>query len=249
VRGREAGPAVVGGEQRANLLLGGACVRTAGGQAAGELGEVQVAGRELVVAALAVQREHLDRPAPDPGDRAQPAPAPLVVGGAQVHAAAGDLARGAAQRQRAAGGEVEALQQGGRRGGEAVGGGQVAQPGGGAPAAEPPHDPSLDRDRAVELDELLCDRPGQGLERVGPAVDAQPRPVAHRRADQRVRAEPLVERAQVVVEPEREAHPGDALLGLGAARRPGPEQHLVAGGLGDADDNRHAVDVHEALEH
>ena len=41
-----------------------------------------------VVAALAVQREHLDRPAPDAGDRAQPPPAALVVGRAQVDAAA-----------------------------------------------------------------------------------------------------------------------------------------------------------------
>ena len=36
-------------------------------------------GGDLIVATLALKREDLDRPAADPGDRPQPAPAALVV--------------------------------------------------------------------------------------------------------------------------------------------------------------------------
>ena len=52
----------------------------------------------------------------------------------------------------------------------------------------------------------------------GRRADAQVRARAHRAADQRVVAEALAERAQVVVDAEREAHPRDRLLE--AASRP-----------------------------
>ena len=122
-----------------------------------------------------MQGEHLDRPRADAGDRAQPRPAALVVGRAQVGAPGGDLARGPAQRQRAARGEVERLQaRRGRRPASVARRRQVAQPG--ARAASGPcvqHDPPLDRRGALELDQLLADRPRQRLERVGAPAHAQ----------------------------------------------------------------------------
>ena len=59
---------------------------------------------------------------------------------------------------------------------------------------------ALDRDRALERDQLLGDRPGERLPRLGPPPHAQRRICAHRAADQRVVAEALVERPQVVVD-------------------------------------------------
>ena len=68
---REAAPALVGREERAHLVLGRAGVRAARLQPPDELDEVEVAGRDEVVAALAVEAEHLDRPrARCPGSRA-----------------------------------------------------------------------------------------------------------------------------------------------------------------------------------
>ncbi len=90
--------------------------------------------------------------------------------------------------------------------------------------------------RAVELDELLADRPGQRLERVGTARRAQPRAAPQRRADQRVEPEALVERAQVVVDAEREAHPRDRLLGHAGVLGPGAEHDRVGARLRDSDD-------------
>jgi len=223
-------------------------VRVARLQPRDELDEVEVAGRDEVVTALAVEAEHLDRPAPDARDRAQPPPAVLVVGGEQVRAARGDLARGAPQRERAAGGEVEALQQRRRRPRQGRGIRQVAQPRRGATAAETEDDPALDLDGPREFDELLGDGPRERLERVGPAVDPQPRPQAHRRPDERVAPEAVVERAQVVVDAEREAHPHDRLLRGGAVVRAGAEEDLVGGDLGDAHDRGLALDVDEPFE-
>jgi hypothetical protein len=210
---------------------------------------VQVAGEDGVVAALAVQREALDRPRPDPRDRPQPPPAALVVGREQVHAPGGDLPRAADERDGAAGREVERLQQRRRLRGEGRRRGEVAQPGALAPTAEPEDDAALDRGRPPVLDELLADRPGQGLERVGAAGGPQPRRRAHDGPDHRVVAEAGVERRQVVVEPEGEAHAPQRLvarLGAGALRT---EDDPVRGRLGRADDDRLAADVDEPLEH
>ena len=79
--------------------------------------------------------------------------------------------------------------------------------------------------------------------------DAQPRPAAQRRPDQRVVAKALVERAQVVVDAEREAHPRDRGGRVGAVLRPGAEQHAALAGLRDAHDRRPALEVQQPLEH
>ena len=119
VEAGEAHPALVAREVGQDLLLGGPRARPAAGlRAADELDVGQVAGGQDVVAALAVQREDRDRPGADAGDRAQPRPAALVVGGMEVDAARGDLARGLDQRQRPSRREVEGLQQRRRRRGE-----------------------------------------------------------------------------------------------------------------------------------
>jgi len=64
----EPGPALVGSEEGAHLVLGRAAVRGLLLQAPDELQVADVGGRDLVVAPLPVQREHLDRPAADPRD-------------------------------------------------------------------------------------------------------------------------------------------------------------------------------------
>src|SRR5688572_27207954 len=79
VPGRQALPAPVRNEALPDLLLRPPRMRRAGPQPALQLQEVQVARRQLVVAALAVQREHLQGPRPDPRDRAQTPPGTLVV--------------------------------------------------------------------------------------------------------------------------------------------------------------------------
>ena len=68
------------------------------------------------------------------------------------------------------------------------------------------------------------------------------------RPDERIGAEAVVERAQVVVDAEREAHALQGLLGHVGAVGPGHEHHAIARGLADADDRGHALDVHEPLE-
>ena len=71
---------------------------------------------------------------------------------------------------------------------------------------------------------------------------------AHRSPDERIRAEAVVEGAQVVVDAEREAHALQSLLGHVGAVGPGHEHHAIARGLADADDRGDALDVHEPLE-
>ncbi len=58
---------------------------------------------------LTAEREHLDRPGADAGDRAQPAPSLLRLAGVQIDATARNLASDAHERERASGGEVEGL--------------------------------------------------------------------------------------------------------------------------------------------
>jgi len=136
VHGGEPAPLLVGGEEGADVVLGRARVRAARREPPDELEQVEVAGGDEVVSALAVEAEHLDRPPPDARDRPQAPPGALVVGGAQVRAPRRDLVRGAAQRDRPARGEVEALEQGGRGARDPGGRGEVAQAGRGAPPAE-----------------------------------------------------------------------------------------------------------------
>src|SRR5664280_3137303 len=112
MRRREPRPLLIRREELAHLVLLCAGVRIAAAeQAPDELEQPDVAGGDLVVAALAVQREYLHRPAADAGDRAQPAPAVLVLGAVQVDAPEGYLACGVHERQRARARQVEGLQQ------------------------------------------------------------------------------------------------------------------------------------------
>ena len=160
----------------------------------------EIAGRELVVAALAVQGERLDRPAPDARDRQQAPPAALLVAGEQVQAAGGDLARRAQQRSGASGGEIEGLQPGGRDARQRRGGRQVAQTAVGAPPSEAGDDPPLDGGGTLGLDQLSADREGERLEGIGAPPDAQPRAAPNRRSDERIAGEAGMEVRQVVVD-------------------------------------------------
>ena len=87
-----------------------------------------------------------------------------------------------------------------------------------APVAE--DHPPLDGGRAAALDQLLGDRPGQGLPRLGAAPGTQPGLAPQDRAQQLVAPEALVEGRQVVVDAEGEAHPLDAGAGRVLARAP-----------------------------
>jgi len=65
-------PLSVGLEEAAHLGFVGARPRVTGEQAADDLQKAEVAGRDHVHPALAVQAEHLDRPRADVADRQQP---------------------------------------------------------------------------------------------------------------------------------------------------------------------------------
>jgi hypothetical protein len=111
VGGRQAGPAPVGREERADILFTGTCPGIAAAEPPPDLLEqTGVAGRELVVAALPLEREHLDRPRTDTWDRAQPALAALVVGVVQIKPPACHLARDAGEQPGARSDEAEGLQ-------------------------------------------------------------------------------------------------------------------------------------------
>ena len=72
--------------------------------------------------------------------------------------------------------------------------------------------------RPPALDQLLDDRPGERLPRPGAAPRPRPGAAADQRAEQRVAAEAAEELAEVVVDPEREAHPLRRLERAAAAR-------------------------------
>ena len=170
------------------------------------------------MAALAVEREHLDRPGPDPGI-ARRRRQPRSWSGASRStrpAATSRAARRSASARPAERSQACSSRRRARR--QALGRRHVAQAGARAAAPQAGHDPALDRRRALELDQLLGDRPGQRLERArGGARAGGAR--AQRAADQRVEAEALVEGPQVVVDAEREAHARDRLP---ATARVGP---------------------------
>ena len=178
------------------------------------------------MAALAVEREHVDRPLADPGDRAQPPPAALVVGRARSTRPAATSARGAAQRERALRREPQrarARPARSRRASAAEGRSRRPLPASSRPEAA--DDPALDRDRALVLDQLLADRPAERLERLRPPRDAQLRAArgpTRRSADRSGSAS--WNGPQVVVDAEREAHARDRLLGHVAALGPRAEQ-------------------------
>ena len=96
-RARRARPLLVGREERSHLVLGRPPPEP--GQLADQLDVGEIARRQQVVAALALEGEHLDRPRADAGDRAQALPGRLVA--RQVGPPRGDLARRSHQRDRA----------------------------------------------------------------------------------------------------------------------------------------------------
>ena len=89
-------------------------------------------------------------------------------------------------------------------------------------------EPALDRERPLELDQLLGDRPRQRLPRLGAAVDAQRAGARAPPGRSAGRREALVERPQVVVDAEREAHPLDRRGGRRPRVAAGREQHALA---------------------
>jgi len=72
--------------------------------------------------------------------------------------------------------------------------------------------------------------------------------LAHRGADDRVVAVAVVERPQVVVDAQREAHARQRFLGHVGRIRPRHEHDAIARGLADAHHGGSALDVQQALE-
>ena len=204
----EPAPRLVGREELAHLVLLRAGARVAGAQPPDELAQPEVAGGDLVEAALAVQREALDGPGADARQRAQPPPGPLVVG-----TRAGRRGRA---RPRA------------RRGAASARGPARGRRTRAAPARSPASAAALGRSRSS-----VCRRrarpSARTIRRSIPAAreySISCSQIAHasasngsgrrvgrshgvRRttgADQRVVAEARVERREVVVDAEREAH-------------------------------------------
>ena len=103
----------------------------------------------------------------------QPLPGALVLG-REVDAAARHLARALDHRQRARRRQVAGLRARPAHGPRARRPRRVAQRPQ-APGAPAPDQPALDRRGALGLDQLLGDRPGERLERLGAAQRAQPR--------------------------------------------------------------------------
>ena len=186
------------------------------GEVADQLDVAEVAGRQRVHLAAAEEGQALDRPGADFGGRQQ---APVAVGVGRVAAAGDDVAGEPPQRRRAAGGEVHRLQfgrgaAGDRRRRRRVARGARAVAEAGAPAAD---DAAFDQRRPRGLDQLLDDRRGERLPGPGRRAAAGSAGSGGSAApQQRVAAEAAVEGDEVVVDPEREAHPLDRGAELGA---------------------------------
>ena len=82
----------------------------------------------------------------------------------------------------------------------------------------------------------------------GRAADPQPRIGPDRGADQRIKAEALVERPQVLVDPEGGAHPLDPPFGDLAAIGLGAEQHPVGAKLSHPDHHRLVAAVQQPVQ-
>ena len=148
----------------------------------------------------------------------------LVLG--QVGAAGGHLAgaRTIARARLAASRRPRARRGRGRRAGRRARRERAAR----ALAAPAPDEPALDRGGALGLDQLLGDRPGERLERLGPPPRPQPRLAPDHRADQRVAPERAVELRQVVVGPSAKRMRSMAAVGAASRVRLGPEPHAPA---------------------
>ena len=248
VRPRQARPALVRREERAHLVLGRSRARIAGRDPPDDPQVAQVPSRQLVVAALAVEGQRLDRPAADAGDGAQAAPAALVVGSersARPRRPRGRRAAGRSPARRSgpatAAGPARCRPASRRRAGRAGRWSRSAGRGGRRSAAGS----AAARSNSMSCSQMAHASASKGS---GRRIDAQMRPRAHRAPDHGIGAEALVEGAQVVVDAEREAHAPQGLLGHVGAVGAGHEQHAIARGLADADDRRRPLDVQQALE-
>jgi len=105
VRPGQRGKGHVGGKELPYLVLGRAPAED--GQAPDQLDVGEIACRDLVVAALAVVGQALDRPRPDSGDGAQTPPGRLVA--RQIGSARRHLPGGANKRERPLGRQPTAL--------------------------------------------------------------------------------------------------------------------------------------------
>jgi len=200
------------------------------------------------VVAPAVERERLERPRPDPRDRSQPPPAGHRVGGEQVDPARGDVGRHAPHRERARGRQVERGELRGRDRCDRRRRRRVAQPGTRTARPQFRDHAALDRDRALELDQLLADRVGQSLPGQRRTANAELGRRADRLPDHGVVAERVVERAQVVVDARREAQPPDPPHRVRLGIRARAEDDPVGRRLDDRDVDRVAVAVEHPLE-
>ena len=126
-------PLAVALEEAAHLGLVGARPRVAGHQPPDDLQEAEVAGRDDVHPALAVQGEHLDRPRADLADRAAGAGTSCSCRSTRPR---GDLLGAAAHGDRALGREVERDELRRRLAGDRGGRRRVAHAGGRAAVAE-----------------------------------------------------------------------------------------------------------------
>jgi hypothetical protein len=255
VHGRETRPASIGGEELTHLLFAG----TRSGIAAAErpsdmLEQSEVAGGKLVVATLPVQRECLDRPWPDATDRVQAPPAALVIGIVQIDVPACNLTGNAHEQVGARLGEIEGMQASRGNGREHARRGHVAQLTGAPLPTDPArpeltHDPPLDPGGALELDQLLADRPGERLKRLRTASHAQPRAASHGASDQRIVGELTNESCEIVIDTQREAHTFDPMLRRRPAARARPEQDELRATLGHPYVHGLPTVVQQPLEH
>ncbi len=217
-----------------------------------ELEEPKIPSRHLVMAPLPIKRKHLNGPSPDPGNRKQPPPATLVIGPMQIDAPPRNFAGGTHERARTRPTEIKRLQERGRNPGKGVRRRHITQRNPITPHTtwpKAPDEPTLDRSSPLKLDQLLADRPSKRLKRLGPAPNAQPEPATNRSPDQGIIAEARVKGTQVIVNPKREAHARNPILGCRACIGARPEEHGLRRGLRNTHDNRPALMVQETRKH
>jgi hypothetical protein len=170
-------PSPIRCEEQTNLSFAGTSPRIAAAEPPPYiLEQTDVPGRQLVVATLPFQSEHLDRPRPNARNHAQPAPAALMLWVVQIDASTGNLACRAHKQARAGTGKVARLKtrrrstrKNGRRG-------NVTQTTAITTTwSEQSNDAPLNRSGPRIVDQLLADRPRERLKRLRSAPDPQPR--------------------------------------------------------------------------
>ena len=231
----------VGLEELAHLVLGRPPAEP--GEAADDLHVGEVPRREHVVAALALQRELLDRPRADLADRAQAQPRRLVL--VEVDPARGHLARDLDHRQRPLRREVARRELGGRAAGERLGRRRVA-PAAGRRCAAPSGRSAGAGSRRRGRSSISCSVIAKASASNGSALRSG-RIIGQRRITGPIsgsRRKRLVELGEVLVEPAEEAHPLDAVERRLAGGRIGGHADSARRGPG-AGDRGLVAEVHE----